>query len=385
VAAVATTAARPMPGSHAGAASDGLREARGERNAVVVTRSRIGCRAPVNQSNPADRYSCEEYHRGMPSIADPVSSSELSAFVATYEAGTVQGAADALNLTQSAVTKRLQALERKLQAAVFDRGRTGVTPTRLGQTIYPPAKEALAQLHAVARAAQATRAGDQQELRLSASLTIGEFLLPRWLSAFRAQEPSVHPQLEVVNSAGVLAAVRDGRSTIGFIESGAAPAGLESLVVARDELVAVVAGDHPWARRPSLSASALARESYLTRERDSGTRAVATAALAARGVVLEPALEVASTESLKRMIAQGGFSILSRLAIAEEQSAGVLVGLPVRDLALARELRAVRRRPGRDTGASHRSAAGRFWDWLRTQQAANEAAGATPPAPTPAA
>jgi DNA-binding transcriptional LysR family regulator len=313
----------------------------------------------------------------MPSIADPVSSSELSAFVATYEAGTVQGAADALNLTQSAVTKRLQALERRLGAAVFDRGRTGVTPTLLGQTIYPPAKEALAQLHAVAGAAQATRAGDQQTLRLSASLTIGEFLLPRWLSTFRAQEPSVHPQLEVVNSASVLAAVRDGRSTIGFIESGAPPAGLESLIVARDELVAVVAGDHPWARRRSLSASALARESYLTRERDSGTRAVATAALAERGVVLEPALEVASTESLKRMIAQGGFSILSGLAIAEEQRAGLLVGLPVRDLALARELRAVRRRPRRDASASQPSAARRFWEWLRTEQADDRPAPST--------
>ena len=309
----------------------------------------------------------------MQSIADPVSSSELSAFVAAYEAGSVQGAADALSLTQSAVTKRLQALERTLGAAVFDRGRLGVTPTRLGQTIYPPAKQALAQLHAVALAAQATAARDRQELRLSASLTIGEFLLPGWLSAFRAQEPTVHPQLEVVNSTAVLSAVREGRAMIGFIESGAPPSGLDSLVVARDELVAVVAADHPWARRRSLSASALTRESYLTRERDSGTRAVATAALAERGIVLTAALEVASTESLKRMIAQGGFSILSRLAIAEEQRAGLLVGVTLRDLALDRELRAVRRRPRRDARGSGQSAARTFWAWLRAHQTASEA------------
>jgi DNA-binding transcriptional LysR family regulator len=303
----------------------------------------------------------------MPSVADPVSSSELSAFVAAYEAGTVQGAADALSLTQSALTKRLQALERKLGASVFDRGRTGVKPTRLGQTIYPPAKQALAQLHAVALAAQAARAGEQQDLRLSASLTIGEFLLPGWLSAFRAMHPTVHPQLEVVNSAGVLSAVRDGQAQIGFIETGAAPNDLESIVLARDELVAVVAAEHRWARRRSLSAAALAGESYLTREQDSGTRAVATAALTARGIVLAPALEVASTESLKRLISQGGFSILSRLAVAEEQRDGLLVGLPVRDLVLTRELRAVRRRTGRDGSGSRRSAARTFWDWLRAR------------------
>lgn len=306
----------------------------------------------------------------MPSIADPVSASELAAFVAAYETGTVQGAADALNLTQSAVTKRLQALERRLQATVFDRGRTGVTPTRLGQAIYPPAKEALAQLQTVALAAQSTRAGDQQELRLSASLTIGEFLLPGWLTAYRAQAPDVHPQLEIVNSAGVLSAVRDGRASIGFIESDTAPPRLESLLVARDELVAVVATDHPWARRRSLSASALPHDSYLTRERDSGTRAVATAALAERGIVLTPALEVASTQSLKRMITQGGFSILSRLAIAEEQRAGQLVGLPIRDLALSRDLRAIRCRPRSSTASPRRSAARAFWNWLRTHPAA---------------
>lgn len=331
----------------------------------------------ANQSHPARRYSVQEYTWRV-SIADPVSSSELSAFVAAYETGTVQGAADALNLTQSAVTKRLQALERRLGAAVFHRGRSGVSPTQLGQTIYPPAKEALAQLRVVALAAQATKSGDRHDLRLSASLTIGEFLLPGWLSAFRAQEPAVHPQLEVVNSASVLRAVQEGRAMIGFVESGSPPLGLESLVVARDELVVVVAADHGWARRRRLSASALVRESYLTRERDSGTRAVATAALAQRGITLTPALEAASTEILKRMITQGGFSILSRLAIAEEQRAGLLAGITVRDLALSRDLLAVRRRPRRDAGRS--STAQTFWEWLRGQQTpswpAPESAGA---------
>ncbi|MGH2863208.1 MAG: LysR family transcriptional regulator [Solirubrobacteraceae bacterium] len=308
------------------------------------------------------------------SVADPVSSSELSAFVAAYETGTVQAAADALSLTQSAVTKRLQALERKLGASVFDRGRTGVTPTRLGQTIYPLAKEALAQLRVVALAAQATIADHRQDLRLSASLTTGEFLLPGWLSAFRAQEPAVHPQLEVVNSASVLSAVQEGRAMIGFIESGSPPPGLESLVVARDELVVVVAAGHRWARLRSLSASQLARESYLTRERDSGTRAVATAALAERSIALTPALEAASTESLKRMITQGGFSILSRLAIAEEQHAGVLAGLTVRDLVLSRDLLAVRRPPRRD-GGERQSAARKFWEWLHGQGDASAPAG----------
>ncbi len=305
---------------------------------------------------------------------EPVSSRELAAFVAAYESGTVQGAADALSLTQSAVTKRLQALERRLGGAVFDRGRMGVTPTRLGLTIYPPAKQALEQLQSVALAAGSVNAGGQRELLLSASLTVGEFLLPDWLSTFCREHPEVHPQLEVVNSAGVLGAVREARATVGFIESGDAPADMDALVVARDELVVVVAAHHPWAGRRSLNASALRRETYLTRERDSGTRAVATAALAERGIELESAFEVASTESLKRMIYQGGFSILSSLAIAREQRAGVLVGLPIRDLVISRDLCAVRRRPQRGEQQVGRTAATLFWEWLQARPSARSAA-----------
>jgi DNA-binding transcriptional LysR family regulator len=308
-------------------------------------------------------YSRLEYPAGVAST-EPVASGELAAFLAAYEAGTVQGAADALSLTQSAVTKRIQALERRLGAEVFERHRLGVVPTQLGRTIYPPAKEALAQLQIVARAAEIARAGDHHELALSASLTIGEFLLPAWLSAFRASHRDLHPQLEVVNSSLVLAAVRAGRAAIGFIESGTLPRELDSMVVARDQLVVVVAADHPWARRRTISVSALAAEPYLTRERDSGTRAVATAALAAQGVMLTPALEVASTQSLKRMIATGGFSILSRLAIADEERSGSLVGLDLRGVDLSRDLRAIRQRPRGPGARPRRSPAHTFWTWL---------------------
>ncbi len=306
----------------------------------------------------------------MPSLTEPVPSGELAAFLAAYEAGTVQGAADALALTQSAVTKRIQALERKLGAPVFERGRNGVSPTRLGRTIYPPAKEALAQLQAVAVAAATVNASDQEQLSLSASLTIGEFLLPAWLSAFRTVRPEVHPQLEVVNSAAVINAVEHGRAEVGFVEGGSTPSNLESLTLGHDELIVVVAAGHPWARRRAIPSTSLKSEAYLTRERDSGTRAVATTVLAEHGITLTPALEVASTQSLKRMISDGGFSILSRLAIAEEERNGTLVGCRLRDLEITRELRAIRLPPRRRDPAHRSSPAQSFWSWLQSSAGA---------------
>jgi DNA-binding transcriptional LysR family regulator len=197
------------------------------------------------------------------------------------------------------------------------------------------------------------------DLRLSASHTIGEFLLPDWLAEFSRGYPDVHALLEVVNSRGVLSAVREGRSQIGFVEGLDSLDRLDALVVARDELVVVVAADHRWARRRALNVRDLGSEPYLSREAASGTRAVAATALAAAGIELRPALEAESAQSLKRALAAGGFTFMSRLAIDAEERAGALAGVPVRGMELERELRAVRRRRPVLAGAARA-----FWRWL---------------------
>jgi DNA-binding transcriptional LysR family regulator len=293
--------------------------------------------------------------------ANPLGSSDLAAFVAAVEAGSVHGAADTLTLTQSAVTKRIQSLERRIGGRLFERGRFGVRPTELGRVAYPPAKAALEALEGVAQAVERSRSEGGMDLRLSASHTIGEFLLPGWLAEFRSRRPDVHPQLEIVNSLGVIDAIREHRSEIGFIEGLETPDGMRTHIVARDEIVAVVAADHRWARRRTVPLAELGQEPYLTRESASGTRAVASAALARAGIELIPALQAASVQSLKRALIGGGFTLISRLTIEIEQRDGTLVALPVRGLDLRRDLRAIRRERPAPTGPSRA-----FWNWLIT-------------------
>ena len=285
---------------------------------------------------------------------------ELAAFIAAVESGTVGAAADALELTQSAASKRLQGLERRLGTSLLERGRFGVRATDAGRLLYPEAKQSLA---ALTRAANVVtiHAAHSPTLRLAASHTIGGFLLPRWLAGFRVGEPT--PQrthVEIINSHGVLTHVRDGHVDIGFLESLDAADGLEALTICRDEIVAVVAADHRWARHRGVPVAALATEAYLTREQGSGTRAVAAAALArVRGPELEPTLESASTQSLKRAVLEGGFTLISRLAVEAEVQAGSLHALRVTGVDLTRPLRAVRRkRPGPSRDAK------RFWTFL---------------------
>ncbi len=110
-----------------------------------------------------------------------------------------------------------------------------------------------------------------------------------------------------------------------------------------------------------MPARDLASEPYLARESGSGTRVVAAAALAGVGIELTPALEVASSQSLKRALAAGGFALMSRLAVNAEVQAGSLQALPIRGLDLSRELRAVRDAGTRLSTTSQTSA---FWRWL---------------------
>lgn len=292
-------------------------------------------------------------------IANPLPSSDLAAFVAACEAGTLRDAADTLELTQSAMTKRVAALERRTGATLLERGRFGVRPTAAGRVLYPEAKRVLAALRDAEEALASHRRDGGPALALAASHTVGEFLLPDWLARFRGAQPTVHAQVDIVNSAGVLAALRERRAQIGFVE-GHDPLGtLDALVVHRDEIAVVVAAEHRWARRRSLRAAELRGQPYVAREAGSGTRTVATAALAAQGVEIVPQLELASAESVKRALAAGGFALLSRLAVEAEQRGGTLRVIPLRDVPLARELRAVR-----DPRRPLPRPAERFWRWM---------------------
>jgi DNA-binding transcriptional LysR family regulator len=294
--------------------------------------------------------------------SEPLPTNDLAAFVAAVETGSIQAAADALSLSQSATTKRIQHLEARLAVSLLDRGRFGVRATAEGRTLYPDAKEALDVLKRAELRIAALGLEGAHTLRLAASHTVGGFLLPGWLSRFRAVDPALQPQVEIVNSPAVLELVGRASVDIGFVEGDDDLSGLDCLTVGLDELVVVVAPEHRWARRSALRAADLVTERFYSREPGSGTRSVAEHRLAQVDVRLEPSLQMASTESLKRAVLDGGFALLSRHAVMTEMKTGALATVQVRDVDMRRSLFAVKLRGGR----SARSA-DRMWSWLAGQ------------------
>ncbi|MFI9240139.1 LysR family transcriptional regulator [Streptomyces sp. NPDC053079] len=276
----------------------------------------------------------------------------LELLLAVARLGSLGRAARELGITQPAASGRVRSMERQLGVALVERSPRGSRLTDAGVLVTDWARRVVEAAEALDAGAQALRGRRDSRLRVAASMTIAEYLLPGWLIALRTERPGTAVSLLAGNSAAVAGRLLAGEADLGFVEGLDVPPGLDGAVVAHDRLVLVTAPGHPWARRRApLAASELAATPLILRERGSGTRQVLDTALASYGGLAEPLLELASTTAAKAAVVSGaGPSVLSELAIGEELATRRLVEIPVADLPLRRALRAVWPRGQRPTG-----------------------------------
>ncbi len=277
----------------------------------------------------------------------------LRLLVAVAETGSLGQAAHRLDISQPAASLRLRTLERRLGLVLLDRSPTGSRLTAAGISVVDWVLPVLDAADALARGVAALRDEHRGRLRVAASMTVADHLVPAWLVRFHAVQPSSTVALRVANSETVAALVRDGEADIGFVEGAGAPSGLRARVVGGDALVLVVAPTHPWARRRRpVGAADLVATPLILRERGSGTREALERALAAHRHEPSAVLELGSITAIKAAVSTGeGAAVLSRLAVSAELSDGRLAAVPTADLSLRRRFRAVWR-TGRSPGGA---------------------------------
>ncbi|GAA0847816.1 LysR family transcriptional regulator [Streptosporangium amethystogenes subsp. fukuiense] len=258
--------------------------------------------------------------------------------------GSLGQAARAAGVAQPSVSKRISLLERRLGLELLERTPRGSVLTPQGAMVSAWAAQVLAAAEELMRGVEAVRHGRAAHLHIAASMTVAEYLLPRWLGELQNREPQVQVGLDVQNSAEV-AKLIGGEIELGFVEGPSVPPGLASRVVATDRLVVVVAPGHPWARRRTpLRAAELAATPLVVRERGSGTRETLDVALTGY-TVASPRLELGSNAAVKGAAREGAApAVLSGYAVEAELATGRLIEVPTKDIDLARRLRAVWRR-----------------------------------------
>jgi DNA-binding transcriptional LysR family regulator len=267
----------------------------------------------------------------------------LELLLAVVRLGSVGRAAAELGITQPAASARIRSMEQQIGVALLERSPRGSRPTEAGALVAGWAAQVVEAAQALEAGIGALRERRDGRLRVVASLTVAEYLMPGWLLALREARPGTAVTLRTANSAEVAEQVLAGEADLGFVEGARAPSGLRGAVVATDRLVVVVAPRHRWARRRGgVTAEELAGTPLALREKGSGTREVLDRSLAAFGGVAVPLLELASTTALKAAAVSGaGPVVVSELAVADELAGGRLVAVPVADLDLRRPLRAV--------------------------------------------
>lgn len=266
----------------------------------------------------------------------------LDLFVSVVELGSVSAAARVHGVAQPSASSRLKHLERQVGLQLLDRSPTGTTPTDAGVLVAGWAEAILRSANELQAGLSAFQAEQSGRLRIAASFTIAEYLLPQWLERFSREHPADSVALDVANSAHVIESLRRGEADLGFIETPSAIDDLTVQVVEHDQLVAVVAPGHPWAGGSPVPVEALAATPLVTREAGSGTREALEAALTTRGLSAPPSvLELGSTSAVRSAVLLGNSpTVISRLAVAAEIASGELVEVEVTGLTIDRDLRA---------------------------------------------
>ena len=248
----------------------------------------------------------------------------LRIFTEVYRAQSVTHAAEALHMTQPAVTRAVQEMERYYGVRLFERMRRRLSPTEGGRRLYA---QAVHLLDAFDRMEAGLRDWDAQALvRVGATVTLGSVLVPQLAKRFAREHPGIELRVTVANGDDVAAGLADNRLDVALLESRVLAPELHCEEIGSDRLCVLLAPDHPLAGGEPLTLERLAACPLLVREEGSTARAILESELTSRGLTLRPAWESMSTEALVQAAALGlGAAVLPEEMARRARSSGLCV------------------------------------------------------------
>jgi DNA-binding transcriptional LysR family regulator len=294
----------------------------------------------------------------------------LRLFTAVVNHGGFTKAAASLHLSQPAISKSLNELERQLNLTLLERSGRSIRLTDAGQALYARARELFGVEWIAEQELREIRGLKRGVLRIGASTTIATYMLPPYLGRFHLRHPGIRIRATSANTRTVLRMLLESRADIALVEGPVSHPQVEVQPWLDDELVVISHPQHRLLPRNDVDVGMLVREQFIVREPGSGTRDVSARALALHGVRLTNTMRVGGTESIKQAVAAGlGLAIVSRAAAADQLALGKIAVLSVNGLVIRRTLAQIKLR-GRVPTASAREL-----ELLLAQGTFDEAAG----------
>ncbi|MDB6178310.1 LysR substrate-binding domain-containing protein [Paracoccus sp. Z330] len=263
---------------------------------------------------------------------------QLRIFIAVAERQHMTQAAASLNLTQSATSAAIAALEQRHAVRLFDRVGRRIVLTDAGRQFLNEARAVLGRAEQAERLLADLAQLRRGTLRLGASQTVANYWLPEVMQRFHRDHPGFSLSLETGNTQEIAAMVLGATIDLGFVEGIVDMPALSLTELTGDEMALVVAPDHPWAHTAPHGPDQLRATEWVLREPGSGTRAVWDELLGQHGLdaaMMRIAYELPSNEAVRTAVeAGGGAAILSTLVIQPSRQTGriacVDLDLPVR-------------------------------------------------------
>ena len=266
---------------------------------------------------------------------------KLKVFCTVAETKSFSKASEIIHLTQPAVSLLVQAIEEMYETKLFDRASNTVTLTPAGEMLYRYAKEIL-NLYAAAEKNIGEIIGFVKgSISVGASSTIGNYLLPGVIAAFRKTHPKIKIHLLVGNTKRVVELLNAGNIDIGLVEGDVARQKMVVDKLVADELALIVPPLHPLAKKRNVSIFEITKEPFIFREEGSGTRQVIEKYLGKYSITPQNmmiSMVLGSTEAIKESVENGiGIAIVSRWAVRKEIKYGTLKPLSFKEEKMLRD------------------------------------------------
>lgn len=262
--------------------------------------------------------------------AQPLDSRQLRAFVTLAKTGSFTRTGKELFISQSAVSHSMKALENDIGCRLFDRLGKSVQLTPAGEHLLHHAEKILDEM-AVARESIAQRSHwGQSRLRVGASLTICQYVLPRVLPQLKKDFPQTLINVEAGDTRHAFELFEQDRIDLAVVVEPAIKHEADFEPLAMDELAFVVAPDHPWAQASSVPRNEIGAQHFVLYSRKSETFQLVEDYFRRDGISLNTVVELASMEAIKEFVKLGlGISILAPWIAREEIRTKQLVALPL--------------------------------------------------------
>ncbi|ARK30440.1 LysR family transcriptional regulator [Halalkalibacter krulwichiae] len=256
-------------------------------------------------------------------IIDP-----LKIFVTVVEQRHFSRAAKLLNLSQPNVSLHIRNLETELDTTLFIRSPKQVKVTEAGEMLYIRAKKILSLYEEAKQEIADQKHIVQGTIKIGASFTIGEYILPRTLAQYANEHPLVHVEVTIGNTEEVIEKVRSNQLDIGLIEGERHD--YDAVPFMEDEMIIIAPADHPIAQLRIVKPDMLEGQTWIWREKGSGTRAYSDQLIQKLDINVKRSFIFSSSQGIKEAVSAGlGIAMISKLTVKKELQTGEIKQIQV--------------------------------------------------------